>query len=70
MQRLRKSRPDNHPLRDDRNHVVAPLPTVDDPVVRRPALRYPVGRHTVWVARIKRFLPQRVFEQFTTRLFP
>ena len=36
----------------------------------RPALRYPVGRQAVWVARIKRFLPQRAFEQFTTRLFP
>ena len=35
-----------------------------------PALDYPIGRQAVWVARRKRFLQQRTFEQFTTRLFP
>ncbi len=36
----------------------------------RPALRYSVDRQAVWVACMKRFSPQRVLEQFTTRLFP
>ena len=36
----------------------------------RPALDCPVGRQAVSVARQKRVLRQRTFEQFTTRLFP